>query len=161
MKEISLSGKYKHFNCILDDGWAEMFKDGGIKIMFGSGGMGGYAFIRCDEINGRQRADRVHSLVMDFIGSSRKLVVDHINGNKLDNRRCNLRIITQIENCSNKNNKMNISNKTGVRGLCYCKKLKSFIVYMRASGKKLYRKSFKNIKEATLVAEFNNEIRQL
>ena len=80
MKEINLGGKYSHLKCKLDDDWAGMLEDGGISIMFGSGGMGGYAFVRCKKFNGKQRADRIHSIVIDFIGSSKGLVVDHING---------------------------------------------------------------------------------
>lgn len=41
------------------------------------------------------RYDRMHNLILGAKG------VDHINGDKLDNRRSNLRLATQAQNCQN------------------------------------------------------------
>lgn len=42
------------------------------------------------------RKVRMHRAVFKFVPDD--MVVDHINHNSLDNRRCNLRIVTQREN---------------------------------------------------------------
>lgn len=37
----------------------------------------------------------------EFINNPRKFPVDHVNGDCLDNRRCNLRVVTHRQNCQN------------------------------------------------------------
>ena len=47
-----------------------------------------------------------------------RLVVDHINNNPLDNRRCNIRLCTQSEN--KQNSQVARTSKTGFKGVTVC-----------------------------------------
>ncbi len=58
----------------------------------------------------------LHRLIMN---PPKGMVVDHINGDTLDNRRENLRVCTQFENMSNR--KTNTNNKFGFKGVNYHK----------------------------------------
>lgn len=57
----------------------------------------GYAIANF-RINGKKRAICLHILVLS---TPRGMDTDHINGDKLDNRRCNLRIATRSQNMAN------------------------------------------------------------
>lgn len=59
---------------------------------------------------------RIHRLIMDC---PEGLVIDHLNGDKLDCRKSNMRVCTQSEN---------IKNRHGAKGYCYDKSKKKWIV---------------------------------
>jgi len=62
-------------------------------------------------------------------------IVDHINGDKLDLRRSNLRVCGDQENSYN--SRIRTNNKTGVRGVYWDKKRLKWVVQVTA-GKKTY-----------------------
>jgi hypothetical protein len=56
---------------------------------------------------------RMHRMILNL--SDPKLIVDHINGNGLDNRKQNLRVVSSSENV--KNRQRPSSNKTSIPGV--------------------------------------------
>jgi hypothetical protein len=60
----------------------------------------GYAR-RSPRINGKPSVIYMHRLITDAQGGQEVDHINHINRNRLDNRRCNLRIATRVENLRN------------------------------------------------------------
>ena len=74
-------------------------------------------------------------------------VIDHINRNPLDNRKVNLRVVTQSVNMMNMT--MNRNNKVGHTGITPCKY--GFIVNITAKKKRFYLGTYKTLEEAVRV----------
>jgi hypothetical protein len=76
-----------------------------------------------------------------------KKEVNHIDGNKLNNNISNLEWNTSAENKCNLNDALFKNNKTGHRGVYYCKIHKTWRANLRKNGK-IYNKRFKTLEEA-------------
>jgi hypothetical protein len=74
------------------------------------------------------------------------LVVDHINGNGLDNRRCNLRLATHSQNHANVG--LIANNKTGYKGVSVCSKTGKYRVRVHLQGRQLWGGYFTDLIEA-------------
>ena len=62
-------------------------------------------------------------------------MVDHINRNKKDNRKLNLRIVSAQQNSMNKSIQKN--NKSGISGVYYCIERKKWVAHITYKGKKI------------------------
>ena len=69
------------------------------------------------------------------------MIVDHINGNTLDNRRSNLRVCTQSQNLMN--SKKRIDNTSGFKGVSWKKSKKLWQVYINVDKKRILGGYFK------------------
>jgi hypothetical protein len=78
---------------------------------------GGHAYgMRSRVVNGERFIVMMHRLIL---GAPHGMVVDHINGNGLDNRRCNIRICSQSDNM--KNQVIHRINRLGIQGVSRAK----------------------------------------
>jgi HNH endonuclease/AP2 domain len=75
------------------------------------------------------------------------LIVDHIDGNPLNNRRKNLRLLTHAENMQNRSG-LETRNKSGYRGISWDKRRNKWRAKVKLNGKVVYEKFFSDIKEA-------------
>lgn len=85
---------------------------------------------------------RLHRIVMD---APPDMVVDHINHDCLDNRKCNLRICTRKENMRNRRG-ADRDSKTGVLGVRQAGK--KYQAQIRIDGLTKHLGTFKTIEEA-------------
>lgn len=83
----------------------------------------------------------MHKIIVPFEGS-----VDHINGNRLDNRKQNLRRCSHKENC--RNQKLRVDSASGFKGVCWITSKRKYRAYINDSGKQIFIGYFSSALEA-------------
>jgi hypothetical protein len=96
----------------------------------------------------------LHRVIMN---PDKSKVVDHINGNPLDNRRSNLRIATPAENCWN--TKKHKDNKSGHKGVSKIRHKWRAVIMVNGITRSLYFYSKEEAIEAynKMAKEFHKE----
>ena len=86
---------------------------------------------------GRTKLVNLHREIM---GAPDGLLVDHKNGDSLDNRRANLRLATHLQNHWNRRKKKNTTSP--FNGVCFHKEKRKWTAYIDVAGKRIYLGSF-------------------
>ena len=92
----------------------------------------------------------VHRLIFIYVYGYSPISVDHINGNKLDNRSENLREASVTEN--NRNVGLRKDNSSGVKGVYWKTANKKWRAQIRIDGKRKHLGYFDDLELAELVA---------
>ena len=92
---------------------------------------------------------RAHRLIFLMHKGYLPKTIDHINGDKLDNRIENLRAATVGQNQHNR--KTNANNTSGYKGVSWNKARKKWITGIKLEGKKIHLGYFDNVEEAAEV----------
>ena len=87
-------------------------------------------------------------LSREIMNAPKGKLVDHVNGNQLDNQKQNLRLCTHAENLQNRGPTK--SNTSGFKGVCFDKNLKKWRAQIGFKMKRRYIGSFNTKKEAAL-----------
>lgn len=101
----------------------------------------GYAITRIN----RKKQLFLHRLIMN---PPNDMQVDHINRNKLDNRRCNLRICTHQQNLFN--TKIRSDNTSGVTGVSFDNKREKWRARIYANKKDMHLGYFDTFEDAVI-----------
>lgn len=87
----------------------------------------------------------MHRLIMGLEHGDPR-VVDHVDGNPLNNQKANLRIATVTENARNINRKR--SNTSGYKGVCWNKDVRKWQSNIRSDGRRIHLGLFSTPEEA-------------
>lgn len=110
------------------------------------------SYVICSYWDKENKLIRMHRFIMEY-SLGRKLLsnehIDHINGNGLDNRISNLRIVTQSQNCMNRGKRKGCSLQ--YKGVYFDKCHKKWRSQIRINGKLNFLGYFGSEKKAACV----------
>ena len=130
--------KGNHFDCVLDIEDFEALKKHHLHKSF----YGYFTFYKV--VSNKKHKIILHREILNLTDD--KIMVDHINGNTFDNRKTNLRLVTNSQNQANK--KLQSNNNSGYVGIGWDKKSNKWRAYIKINGKHIHLGMFVEIKEA-------------
>ncbi|GLY59677.1 hypothetical protein Pcaca05_05350 [Pectobacterium carotovorum subsp. carotovorum] len=90
-------------------------------------------------------------------GNNPEFFIDHINGNRSDNRISNLRLASNTENIWNSKKMKN--NSSGVKGVCWNAAANKWVARIRINGERKTVGAFSSIEDAELaITNARNEL---
>lgn len=104
--------------------------------------------VRTQKVNGKKKMLYMHR---EILRPPAHLVVDHINGNKLDNRRSNLRVCTRGENVRNMRQTMTrkrADKHSKYKGVYWVKGTKKWAAQIRVNKRQLHLGYFEREEDA-------------
>jgi hypothetical protein len=78
------------------------------------------------------------------------MLVDHINGDRSDNRIANLRLVTNAQNIQNQHKPRKDNKSSGVKGVTLFKPTNKWQVRIRSQGKNHYLGQYDNLDDAAM-----------
>ena len=110
---------------------------------------GDYYATRNPKVNGKSKKTYLHRVILErMLGRplTKGEECDHIDLNKLDCRRCNLRLSNHTQN--NRNKRKSGVNKSGYIGVHWHKQIKRWVAYITADRKRHHLGTFDTAEEA-------------
>ena len=144
-KTITFNNEYKCLECTTRNGKKFLFDEEDLDLVVDGAwyvGNNGYVLERS-----KKRARLLHREIMN---PSPDMYVDHINGNRMDNRRCNLRIASSTENHAN--SKISTNNTSKHANVFWQKGYDKWCVQIQKNGE-IYRSFHDSYDEACQIAE--------
>lgn len=132
------------YTVLVDDDDLELLQPLGRWCVFTPKKGGTYVYTNFGRGVGRKTKQFLHRMLLGWPDSSNQ--VDHINGNGLDNRRCNLRICSPSEN--SRNRRQRSDNTSGYKGVSWDKWHEKYKASLTANGKAVRIGYFKTAEEA-------------
>ena len=109
------------------------------------------------QVKYKQRKYMVHRIIWCYVhGDWPKQMIDHIDGDRSNNRIENLRDVSNAKNQYNRHS-LNKNNSTGHMGIMYRKRGDAYIVQITVLGAKKYIGYYKHLPDA-IVARQNAEL---
>lgn len=109
----------------------------------------GQVYARSTNGRANNNKDRLHRYVCELEYGNDKIngkIIDHINRNTLDNRVCNLNVVSNLENAQN--SKIRKDNSTGVKGINFNKRTGKWIARIQYNKKRISLGSFDTFEQA-------------